>query len=55
MSLKGNMNQIEHWFRETTFKDSKRRKWYKRVRNKWLRQHSIKDTPNTKFRKGWEH
>lgn len=55
MSLKGNLEQIEHFFRPTTSKDSKRRGWYKKVRNRWLRQHSIEDIPNTKLRKGWEY
>ena len=54
MSLKGNLDQIEH-FRKTTFKDSKRRKWYKKVRNKWLRLHNKEEKPNIKQRKGWEY
>lgn len=55
MSLKGNLDQIEHFFGKTTFKDSKRRKWYKKVRNKWLRLHDKEEIPNTKLRKGWEY
>jgi hypothetical protein len=54
MSLKGNLEQIEHLERFLGHK-SHSRKWYKKVRNKWLRQHSIEDIPNIKLRKGWEY
>lgn len=55
MSFRGNLEQIEHWFRPTTSKDSKRRKWMKKVRNKWLRRTNKTQIPDTKLRKGWEY
>ena len=54
MSLKGNLEQVEHT-EPTTSKDSKRRNWMKKVRNRWLRRTNKKLIPNTKLRKGWEY
>lgn len=56
MSLQKGLEKTESAFRkkDKEGKSKNSSKWWKKLRNKWLRRTKIEEIPNTKIRKGYE-
>ena len=56
MSIQKGLEKTEPAFRKKD-KEGKSKhssKWWKKLRNKWLRMTKLEEIPNTKIRKGYE-
>lgn len=57
MSLQKGLEQLEPHFRKRNRQGESKHsgKWWKKLRNRWLRRTKKNEIPNTKIRKGWEY